>query len=170
METDVVIVGAGPAGAVLANRLSADPARRVTLVEAGPDRNARRAIVRVPLAMVTFMAPALAFLGGPRFMDWFETEPEPGLQGRRIALPRGRGTGGSTNVNGQIFIRGQREDFDHWRDLGNPGWGYDDLCPISASWNASNSSPTRAPAGICASAASRWRARSTRPTTAPRGR
>jgi choline dehydrogenase len=62
-------------------------------------------------------------------MSWYETEPEPGLQGRSIALPRGKGTGGSTNVNGQIFIRGQREDFDGWRDLGNPGWGYDDLLP-----------------------------------------
>ncbi|MDI6025175.1 GMC family oxidoreductase N-terminal domain-containing protein [Corticibacterium sp. UT-5YL-CI-8] len=126
---DYIIVGAGPAGCVLANRLSADPAVRVCLVEAGRDRNARKALVRIPLAMVTFMAPALAFLGGPKFMSWFETEPEPGLQGRSIALPRGKGTGGSTNVNGQIFIRGQREDFDHWRDLGNPGWGYDDLIP-----------------------------------------
>ena len=68
--------------------------------------------MRIPLAMVTFMAPALAFLGGPKFMSWFATEPEPGLQGRSIALPRGKGTGGSTNVNGQIFMRGQREDFD----------------------------------------------------------
>ncbi len=79
--------------------------------------------------MVTFMAPALAFLGGPKFMSWFATEPEPGLQGRSIALPRGRGTGGSSNVNGQIFMRGQREDFDEWRDRGNPGWGFDDLLP-----------------------------------------
>jgi choline dehydrogenase-like flavoprotein len=126
---DYVIVGAGAAGCVLANRLSEDPSVRVALVEAGQDRNARRAIVRIPLAMVTFMAPALAFLGGPKFMSWFETDPEPGLQGRTIALPRGRGTGGSTNVNGQIFIRGQREDFDGWRDLGNPGWGFDDLLP-----------------------------------------
>ena len=126
---DYLIVGAGPAGCVLANRLSADPAKRVALLEAGPSGDDRRAIVRIPLAMVTFMAPALAFLGGPKFMSWFETEPEPGLQGRSIALPRGKGTGGSTNVNGQIFMRGQREDFDHWRDLGNPGWGYDDLLP-----------------------------------------
>ena len=126
---DYIIVGGGAAGCVLANRLSEDPATRVCLVEAGMDRNARKAIVRIPLAMVTFMAPTLAFLGGPKFMSWFETEPEPGLQGRSIALPRGKGTGGSTNVNGQIFIRGQREDFDHWRDLGNPGWGYDDLRP-----------------------------------------
>ncbi|MDK4704011.1 GMC family oxidoreductase N-terminal domain-containing protein [Rhizobium sp. CNPSo 4062] len=128
-DFDYIIVGGGAAGCVLANRLSEDPATRVCLVEAGMDRNARKAIVRIPLAMVTFMAPALAFLGGPKFMSWFETEPEPGLQGRSIALPRGKGMGGSTNVNGQIFIRGQREDFDHWRDLGNPGWGYDDLLP-----------------------------------------
>jgi choline dehydrogenase len=126
---DYVIVGAGPAGCVLANRLTEDPSIRVALIEAGPDRNAKKPIVRIPLAMVTFMAPALAFLGGPKFMSWFETEPEPGLQGRSMALPRGRGTGGCTNVNGQIFIRGQREDFDAWRDRGNPGWGYDDLLP-----------------------------------------
>jgi choline dehydrogenase len=126
---DYLIVGAGPAGCVLANRLTEDPSVRVALVEAGSDRNAKKMIVRMPLAMVTFMAPALAFLGGPKFMSWFASEPEPGLQGRSIALPRGRGTGGSSNVNGQIFIRGQREDFDEWRDRGNPGWGYDDLLP-----------------------------------------
>ena len=90
---DYLIVGAGAAGCVLANRLSEDPKVRVGLVEAGPDRNARKMLVKMPLAMVTFMAPALAFLGGPKFMSWFETEPEPGLQGRKIALPRGRGVG-----------------------------------------------------------------------------
>lgn len=126
---DYIIVGAGAAGCVLANRLSENPHNRVALIEAGDDRNSRKTIVRMPLAMVTFMAPALAFLGGPKFMSWFETEPEPGLQGRSVALPRGRGTGGSTNVNGQIFMRGQREDFDAWRDAGNVGWGYDDLLP-----------------------------------------
>jgi choline dehydrogenase len=129
-EYDYVIVGGGAAGCVLANRLSEDPNKRVALVEAGPERNSEKALVRIPLAYVSFMAPALAFLGGPKFMSWFETEPEPGLQGRKIALPRGRGVGGSTNVNGQIFIRGQREDFDHWRDeLGCVGWGFDDLLP-----------------------------------------
>ncbi|RWD97937.1 GMC family oxidoreductase N-terminal domain-containing protein [Mesorhizobium sp.] len=126
---DYVIVGAGPAGCVLANRLTEDPAVRVALIEAGPDHNARKAIVRIPLAMVTFMAPALAFLGGPKFMTWFTSEPEPGLQGRSMMLPRGKGTGGCTNINGQVFIRGQREDFDGWRDRGNPGWGFDDLLP-----------------------------------------
>lgn len=126
---DFLIVGAGAAGCVLANRLSEDPTVRVALVESGQDRNAQRAIVRVPLAMVSFMAPALAFLGGPKFMSWYETEPEPGLQGRTIALPRGRGTGGSTNVNGQIFMRGQREDFDDWQARGASGWSYDDVLP-----------------------------------------
>jgi len=126
---DYLIVGAGAAGCVLANRLSANPAHSVCLVEMGQDGNAQKPLVRMPLGMVTFMAPALAFLGGPRFMSWFRTEPEPGLQGRQIDLPRGKGSGGSTTVNGMIFIRGQREDYDHWRDLGNPGWGYDDLLP-----------------------------------------
>jgi len=128
-DFDYVIVGAGPAGCVLANRLSEDPAVKVALLEAGPDRNSRHLLVRMPLAMVTFMAPALAWLGGPRFIDWFRSEPEPGLQGREMAMPRGHGVGGSSNINGQIYIRGQREDFDQWRDLGNAGWGYDDLLP-----------------------------------------
>jgi choline dehydrogenase len=129
VDFDYIIVGAGAAGCVLANRLSEDPNVRVALIESGSDGNSRRTIIKMPLAMVTFMAPALAFLGGRKFMSWFETLPEPGLQGRKIDLPRGKGTGGSTNVNGQIFIRGQREDFDAWRDMGNTGWGYDDLLP-----------------------------------------
>lgn len=126
---DYVIVGAGAAGCVLANRLSQIPENRVALIEAGRDLNSRKAIVRMPLGMVTFMAPALAFLGGAKFMQWFKTEPEPGLDGREMDLPRGRGTGGSTLVNGQILVRGQREDFDAWRDMGNSGWGYEDLLP-----------------------------------------
>ena len=130
LEFDYVIVGGGAAGCVLANRLSEDRSKQVALVEAGPDRRSIRWMSRIPLAYVGFMAPALAWMGGPKFMSWFETDPEPGLQGRVVALPRGHGMGGSTSVNGQIFIRGQREDFDHWRDdLGCPGWGYDDLLP-----------------------------------------
>ena len=126
---DYLIIGAGPAGCVLANRISENPNTRVCLVEAGPDRNHRRALVRIPLAMVTFMAPKLAFLGGPKFVDWFASEPEPGLQGRSLAMPRGQGTGGSTNINGQIFIRGQREDYDDWAAGGAKGWAYDDVLP-----------------------------------------
>ena len=129
MVYDYVIVGGGAAGCVLANRLTENPQINVAVIEAGPDHNARKTIVKMPLAMITFMAPALAFLGGPKFMSWFESEPEPGLQGRKLALPRGQGTGGSTNINGQIYIRGQREDYDHWRDVGCDGWGYDDLLP-----------------------------------------
>lgn len=128
-DYDFLIVGAGAAGCVLANRLSENPNVRVALIEAGRDKNSRKAIVRIPMGMVTFMAPALRFLGGPKFMQWFASEPEDGLNGRTIDLPRGRGTGGSTLVNGQIYIRGQCEDFDHWNDLGNAGWGYDDLLP-----------------------------------------
>ena len=156
---------------MLAHRLSEDPRNRVALVEAGPDRNARKTIVKMPLAMITFMAPALAFLGGPKFMSWFESEPEPGLQGRTIALPRGRGTGGSTNVNGQIYMRGQREDFDHWRDLGNIGWGYDDLLPYFQEDRAfSNCWPIRRRGGTSGSAANRSRRRSMPASTARRDR
>jgi choline dehydrogenase len=129
MVFDYIIVGGGAAGCVLANRLSENPNIKVAVVESGPDKNARKTIVKMPLAMVTFMAPTLAFLGGPKFMSWFESEPEPGLQGRKLALPRGQGVGGCTNINGQIYIRGQREDYDHWRDLGCEGWSYDDLLP-----------------------------------------
>lgn len=126
---DYVIVGAGAAGCLLANRLSQNPNTRVALIEAGSDRNSRKAIIRIPIAMVSFMAPQLQFLGGHKFMQWFKTEPESGLNDREIELPRGRGTGGSTLVNGQIYMRGQPEDFDTWRDLGNEGWGYEDLLP-----------------------------------------
>jgi choline dehydrogenase len=129
VDYDYVIVGAGAAGCVLANRLTENSNVKVALIEAGSDRNARKTIVKTPLAMITFMAPALKFLGGPKFMSWFESEPEPGLQGRKMALPRGKGTGGSTNVNGQILIRGQREDFDSWKEMGCDGWAYEDLLP-----------------------------------------
>jgi len=128
-EFDFLIIGSGPAGCVLANRLSANPNVKVGLIEAGPDKIHRHPLVRMPLAMVTFMAPALKFLGGHKFVDWFESEPEPGLQGRRLAMPRGLGTGGSTNINGQIFIRGQREDYDAWEQAGCEGWGFDGVLP-----------------------------------------
>jgi choline dehydrogenase len=117
---DYIVVGAGSAGCVLANRLSADPRHRVLLLEAGgEDRNPW---IRVPLGYgKLFNHPTL---------NWrLQTVPEPGLDGRRIPQPRGRVLGGSSAINGLVYMRGDRADFDAWRDAGNPGWGYDDLLP-----------------------------------------
>ncbi|TAK99287.1 MAG: choline dehydrogenase [Rhodospirillaceae bacterium] len=117
---DHIIVGAGSAGCVLANRLSADPKRRVLLLEAGgEDWNPW---IHVPIGYgKLFTHPKLNWL--------FSTEPEPGLNNRKIPQPRGRVLGGSSSINGLIYIRGQREDFDHWRQLGCVGWSFDDVLP-----------------------------------------
>ena len=113
---DVIIVGAGSAGCVLANRLSADRGRRVLLVEAGPrDWN--------PVFRVPIMAGRL-FAG--RYCNWsFSTEPEPHLDGRRIPWPRGRVLGGSSAINGMIYTRGNRLDYDGWAQMGLRDWSYD---------------------------------------------
>ena len=117
---DYVVVGGGSAGSVLASRLSEDPAIKVCLVEAGPrDRN------------VLLHCPAgIAVLARTRQANWaFETVPQPGLNGRRGYQPRGKALGGSSSINAMIYIRGQRQDYDHWAAAGNPGWGYDDVLP-----------------------------------------
>jgi len=120
-EFDYVIVGAGSAGCVLANRLSADPRNRVALIEAGgADR------------WIWFHIPAgyLFAIGNPR-ADWmFRTEPDPGLNGRSIAYPRGKVLGGSSAINAMIYMRGQAADYDHWRQLGLQGWGWSDVLPF----------------------------------------
>jgi choline dehydrogenase len=119
-EFDYVIVGAGSAGCVLANRLTASGRHSVLLLEAGPrDSNIW---IHVPLGY------------GKLFKDtsvnWmYQTEPEPGLNGRSIFQPRGKVLGGSSSINGLLYVRGQHEDFDRWRQLGNSGWGYDDVLP-----------------------------------------
>ncbi|WP_374410060.1 GMC family oxidoreductase [Novosphingobium colocasiae] len=119
---DYIIVGAGSAGCVLADRLSADPTKRVLLLEAGgSDRNP---LQRVPLAGV--------FLNyGHAKRDWrYQTDPDPTRNNRSDAWPRGRLLGGTSSMNGMIYVRGAPEDFDHWASLGNDGWRYADVLPV----------------------------------------
>jgi len=117
---DYIIVGGGSAGCVLANRLSASGRHRVLLLEAGgEDRNPW---IHIPLGY--------GKLFRNRKLNWlYETEPEPQLDNRRIIQPRGRVLGGSSSINGLVYIRGQKEDFDHWRQLGNLGWSFEDVLP-----------------------------------------
>jgi len=122
---DVVVVGAGTAGCLLANRLSADPAVRVALLEAGGSDD--YIWIRVPVGY-------LYCIGNPR-TDWcMKTEPVAGLNGRSIAYPRGKVLGGCSSINGMIYMRGQREDYDGWRagdgHGSNPGWSWDDVLPM----------------------------------------
>jgi choline dehydrogenase-like flavoprotein len=119
-EYDYIIVGAGSAGCLLANRLSADAEKRVLLLEAGGRDN-----------WIWFHIPVgyLFAIGNPR-SDWcFKTEPEAGLNGRVLNYPRGKAIGGSSAINAMIYMRGQAADYDHWRQLGLTGWGWDDVLP-----------------------------------------
>jgi choline dehydrogenase len=119
-EFDYIVVGAGSAGCVLAARLSEDPTVRVLLLEAGPAD--RSPWIHLPIGYGKTM--------WSRTYNWcFETDPDPNMNGRRIYWPRGKTLGGSSSINGLIYIRGQREDYDHWAALGNTGWGYDDILP-----------------------------------------
>jgi choline dehydrogenase len=119
-EFDYVIVGAGSAGCVLANRLTANGKHSVLLLEAGPkDTNVW---IHVPLGY--------GKLFKEKSVNWmYQTEPEPGLHGRQVFQPRGKVLGGSSSINGLLYVRGQHEDYDRWRQRGNVGWGFDDVLP-----------------------------------------
>lgn len=118
---DYIIVGAGSAGCVLANRLSADPSVRVCLIEAGK---------RDSSLMVRMPAGVGSLLKGENPYNWaFDTEPQTHMGGRRLYWPRGRGWGGSSSINGMIYIRGHAADYDQWRQMGLTGWSYADVLP-----------------------------------------
>src|SRR5713101_1693262 len=116
---DYVIVGAGSAGCVLANRLTEDPARSVLLLESGGADTARE--VHVPAAFSKLFKSAY---------DWsYYTEEQEQLKQRRVYMPRGKALGGSSSINTMIYMRGNRYDYDHWCDLGNEGWSYEQVLP-----------------------------------------
>jgi choline dehydrogenase len=120
LEFDYIIVGAGSAGCVLANRLTADGKYSVLLLEAGPEDS--HLWIHIPLGY--------GRLFKEKTVNWmYQTEPEQGLNGRSVFQPRGKVLGGSSSINGLLYVRGQHEDYDRWRQHGNLGWGFDDVLP-----------------------------------------
>lgn len=134
-QFDYIVVGAGSSGCVLANRLSANGRHKVLLLEAGPKDN--YLWIHIPIGYGKTMFH--------KAYNWgFYTDPEANMKDRRIYWPRGRGLGGSSSINGLIFVRGQREDYDHWAQLGNAGWDWDSVLPyfIKSEHNSRGASKT----------------------------
>jgi len=129
---DYIVVGAGAAGCVVANRLSADPSTTVLLLEAGG--RDWSPLIHMPVGFTKLTSPAY---------NWgFETVPQPQLDNRPMWYPQGRTLGGSTSINAMIYIRGQREDYDHWAELGNDDWSYDKVLPFFGTPSATSASMT----------------------------
>jgi choline dehydrogenase len=139
-QFDYIVVGAGSAGCVLANRLSADGRHKVLLLEAGPKDN--YLWIHIPIGYGKTMFH--------KAYNWgFYTDPEPNMKNRRIYWPRGRGLGGSSSINGLIFVRGQREDYNHWAQLGNAGWDWNSVLPyfMKSEHNSRGSNATHSDKG-----------------------
>ena len=120
IEADYIVVGAGSAGCVVAARLSEDPSVRVLVLEAGGSD--ARFWIHVPLGYGKTITD--------KSVNWmYETEPDPQLHGRKVFWPRGKVLGGSSSINGLLYVRGQAQDYDHWRQLGNAGWSFEDVLP-----------------------------------------
>lgn len=149
-EFDYVIVGAGSAGCVLAARLAERPGLRICVLEAGPPD--RHPMIHIPAGWMKLMR-------NPRYNWMFEAEPSDWTGGRRIPVPRGKTLGGSSSINGNIFNRGAASDFDHWAQLGNPGWGYADVLPLfkrMEDWRGPENPETRGRGGPLRITPSPW--------------
>ncbi len=126
MRYDYIIVGAGSAGCVIANRLSADPSNQVLLIEAGGSD--RRFFIQMPIGYgVTYHQRAVNWM--------YTTEPSPDADNKPSYWPRGKVLGGSSSINAMVYVRGNPKDFDEWSEMGNSGWSYRDVLPILRKWN-----------------------------------